>query len=422
MMIKDIGIVVTGKTPSTNNLANYSTKDCMFVTPDDILDDTYIVRKTRRYISRTGLQSILSNSIKGTSIAVTCIGEVGRCAILHGSCATNQQINSITNIDTKIVEPVALYYWFKCCGKQLINYASQTVMPIVSKSTFENIQIELPDIEHQKALVNMLSHVDDLIENNKNLSNKLSDIINLIYAYWFVQFDFPDKNGRPYKSSGGKMVYNEQLKQEVPEGWKVSNLANTNLATVIKPGINNFIGEKTYLATGDVNGDNISNKAKSITYTNRESRANMQPTFNSVWFAKMKDSVKHIIITDSSSDLVNQCILSTGFCGLQANSITLCYLAAYISQPQFEQTKNMLAHGATQKAISNSDLSSVTILEPDDATLQKFAGIVYPMLELIDNCRQQSKQLASLRDWLLPMLMNGQVEIRERKEVSNDQV
>ena len=422
MMIKDIGIVVTGKTPSTNNLANYSTKDCMFVTPDDILDDTYIVRKTRRYISHTGLQSILSNSIKGTSIAVTCIGEVGRCAILHGSCATNQQINSITNIDTKIVEPVALYYWFKCCGKQLINYASQTVMPIVSKSTFENIQIELPDIEHQKALVNMLSHVDDLIENNKNLSNKLSDIINLIYAYWFVQFDFPDKNGRPYKSSGGKMVYNEQLKQEVPEGWKVSNLANTNLATVIKPGINNFIGEKTYLATGDVNGDNISNKAKSITYTNRESRANMQPTFNSVWFAKMKDSVKHIIITDSSSDLVNQCILSTGFCGLQANSITLCYLAAYISQPQFEQTKNMLAHGATQKAISNSDLSSVTILEPDDATLQKFAGIVYPMLELIDNCRQQSKQLASLRDWLLPMLMNGQVEIRERKEVSNDQV
>ena len=77
MMIKDIGIVVTGKTPSTNNLANYSTKDCMFVTPDDILDDTYIVRKTRRYISHTGLQSILSNSIKGTSIAVTCIGEVG---------------------------------------------------------------------------------------------------------------------------------------------------------------------------------------------------------------------------------------------------------------------------------------------------------------------------------------------------------
>lgn len=285
-------------------------------------------------------------------------------------------------------------------------------------SETSHLAYAMPSTNDQVSISKLSTLIDKIMQSQRQEICLLRQILSTIYNYWFVQFDFPDKNGRPYKSSGGKMVYNEQLKQEVPEGWKVSNLANTNLATVIKPGINNFIGEKTYLATGDVNGDNISNKAKSITYTNRESRANMQPTFNSVWFAKMKDSVKHIIITDSSSDLVSQCILSTGFCGLQANSITLCYLAAYISQPQFEQTKNMLAHGATQKAISNSDLSSVTILEPDDATLQKFAGIVYPMLELIDNCRQQSKQLASLRDWLLPMLMNGQVEIRDARDNS----
>lgn len=411
MRIKDIGIVVTGKTPSTNNLANYSTNDCMFVTPDDILDDTYIVRKTKRYISRTGLQSILSNSIKGTSIAVTCIGEVGRCAILHDSCATNQQINSITDIDTKIVEPVALYYWFKCCGKQLINYASQTVMPIVSKSTFENIQIELPDIEHQKALVNMLSHVDDLIENNTNLSNKLSDIISLIYAYWFVQFDFPDENGRPYKSSGGKMVYNEQLEQEIPEGWRVSSLLDTRMASLIKPGVNEFDGTKTYLATGNVVGAEIKNNPANVTFDNRETRANMQPVANSVWFAKMKDSIKHIIVTDKSDDLINDHIFSTGFCGFLAGENCLGFLAAYVSQPQFEVIKDSLAHGATQKAVSNSDLSNIKIIEPSTDILCKFEHIAKPMLDLTDNCRRESKLLTSLRDWLLPMLMNGQVEI-----------
>lgn len=306
-----------------------------------------------------------------------------------------------------------LYFYLKSMQRYLQESRTGSSIPGLSKSKLSQFPVQVPSIAEQKTASGILTNIENAISLNDDLLEMCSKVTEMLYDYWFVQFNFPDENGRPYKSSGGKMVYNEQLKQEVPEGWKVSNLANTNLATVIKPGINNFIGEKTYLATGDVNGDNISNKAKSITYTNRESRANMQPTFNSVWFAKMKDSVKHIIITDSSSDLVNQCILSTGFCGLQANSITLCYLAAYISQPQFEQTKNMLAHGATQKAISNSDLSSVTILEPDDATLQKFAGIVYPMLELIDNCRQQSKQLASLRDWLLPMLINGQATIKE---------
>lgn len=283
-------------------------------------------------------------------------------------------------------------------------------------SEFKELTLPTPTLSAQRQISTPLLSIDKVINANHELITSAGALINLIYNYWFVQFDFPDENGRPYKSSGGKMVYNDQLKQEIPEGWRASDLANTNLATVIKPGINNFIGEKTYLATGDVNGNSISDKAKSITYANRESRANMQPTYNSVWFAKMKDSVKHIIITDNSSDLVNQCILSTGFCGLQANNTAMCYLAAYINQPQFEQTKDMLAHGATQKAISNSDLSSATILEPDDATLQEFASIVYPMLELIDNCRQQSKQLASLRDWLLPMLMNGQVTINSTKE------
>lgn len=412
MMIKDIGIVVTGKTPSTNNLANYSTKDCMFVTPDDILDDTYIVRKTRRYISHTGLQSILSNSIKGTSIAVTCIGEVGRCAILHGSCATNQQINSITNIDTKIVEPVALYYWFKCCGKQLINYASQTVMPIVSKSTFENIQIELPDIEHQKALVNMLSHVDDLIENNKNLSNKLSDIINLIYAYWFVQFDFPDKNGRPYKSSGGKMVYNDQLKQKIPEGWKIAKIKD--IATVTlggTPSRNNdayWNGNISWLNSGEVANFPIIESKERITADGlNNSSAKLMPE-------------KTIAI--SITGYIRVSVLGVPACANQSvvgvvddkYKIGETYLLNAITNlvPYFNSKQT----GNSQKHINKDIVSESLIVLPPKDILAKFTEATLPILNLIINSAKQSKQLASLRDWLLPMLMNGQVEINDDEQ------
>lgn len=382
---------------------------------DGHIDDT-----DAYFISDADYNRIQTRSaVKQWDVLFSMIGTIGNVCIVRDK-VVNYAIKNIGVFSCKNKDEAKwLYYYLKNPSLRKANerYVSGAVQKFLPLKYLRNI--EVPDYtDDKKEAVELLWNIDTYVDTNNKTEVRLKSIIDFIYNYWFVQFDFPDENGRPYKSSDGKMVYNEQLKQEVPEGWKVSNLANTNLATVIKPGINNFIGEKTYLATGDVNGDNISNKAKSITYTNRESRANMQPTFNSVWFAKMKDSVKHIIITDSSSDLVSQCILSTGFCGLQANSITLCYLAAYISQPQFEQTKNMLAHGATQKAISNSDLSSVTILEPDDATLQKFAGIVYPMLELIDNCRQQSKQLASLRDWLLPMLMNGQVEIRDARDNS----
>lgn len=311
---------------------------------------------------------------------------------------------------------MALYYWFKLCGKQLVNYASQTVMPIVSKSTFEDIEVNLPSLERQNTLVDLLSCIDNLIDSNKLFSNHISNFVQMIYDYWFVQFDFPDENGQPYKSSGGKMVYNEELGQEIPAKWKVSNLLNTSLATLIKPGLNNFTGAKSYLATGDVIGDKIKDNLPTVTYDKRETRANMQPKPNSIWFAKMKDSIKHITVTDKSNDLLNDHIFSTGFCGLEVRNGCLGYVFAFINQPQFESIKNSLAHGATQKAIGNKDLANIAIIEPTNDVLSKFESIAKPTLYLLDNCRQESRLLASLRDWLLPMLMNGQIEIKDEQQ------
>ena len=280
-------------------------------------------------------------------------------------------------------------------------------------SEFKELALPTPAISEQKQISLLPSIIDQAIRNNRELTLISERLLTTIYNYWFVQFDFPDENGQPYKSSGGKMVYNEQLKQEIPEGWEVSNLLDTSMAALIKPGINKFCSTKTYLATGDVIGTSIKDNSAKITFDNRETRANMQPVANSIWFAKMKDSIKHIVVTDKSDDLINDHIFSTGFCGFRASENCLGFLAAYISQPQFEIIKDSLAHGATQKAASNSDLSNIKIIEPPTDILCKFEHIVKPMLYLMNSCRQESKLLASLRDWLLPMLMNGQVEIKE---------
>ena len=106
----------------------------------------------------------------------------------------------------------------------LNQFQGQSAQPGLSVETLSNIEISLPDIHSQDKIAAVLTALDDKIALNKRINDKLEAMAKLLYDYWFVQFDFPDENGRPYKSSGGKMVWNETLKREIPEGWEVNNL------------------------------------------------------------------------------------------------------------------------------------------------------------------------------------------------------
>ena len=231
-----------------------------------------------------------------------------------------------------------------------------------------------------------------------------------LYDYWFVQFDFPDESGRPYRSSGGKMVWDDRLKREIPDGWQVASIIDNPLVEVIKPGVGRF-DIKTYFATADVNGNTIA-KGTSIAYESRETRANMEPALLSVWFAKMKSSVKHIFFSQPMQSLVDGSILSTGFLGLQCREESFEYIASFISSPFFEAIKDQLAHGATQEAVNNDDLRFVPLLVPDRQTLLKFHSKTNRAFSAMGGNIIENKKLQELRDWLLPMLVNGQATVR----------
>ena len=244
-----------------------------------------------------------------------------------------------------------------------------------------------------------------------SINDNLAAMIKTIYEYWFVQFEFPDENGMPYKSSGGKMVWNEQLKRTIPQGWAVASIINNPLCDPIKPGIKPF-SEKTYLATADVIGTSIGTGTQ-INYETRESRANMQPEINSVWFAKMKSSIKHLFLSPSMHDFIQSSILSTGFQGLQCTERSFEYIASFIGHDYFETLKDQFAHGATQEAVNNDDLKGVKILIPDKRTLDLYHSASRQSYQLIGSALIENKHLVSLRDWLIPMLMNGQATIED---------
>lgn len=297
--------------------------------------------------------------------------------------------------------------------RKVIN--AKTIMTLrasFNEDIFSFLDLYLPDYEEQVRIGDFLYNIEKKIQCNKKINDNLQHQLKLMYDYWFTQFDFPDENGKPYRSSGGAMVWNERLKREIPLGWQITSITDNEMFQIIKPGIDRFIGNKVYLATADIIGTTIL-KGSIIGFDNRESRANMQPTSYSVWFAKMKNSIKHLNISNKMQELIDTTILSTGFCGLQCSEYSFEYVASFIEHSYFEMIKNTLAHGATQEAVNNDDLCNITMLNPSASVIQLYHERTKSIYEKICENICENKKLSSLRDWLLPMLMNGQATISD---------
>ncbi|MEM5871999.1 MAG: restriction endonuclease subunit S, partial [Candidatus Aenigmatarchaeota archaeon] len=240
--ISDIGKTITGKTPSSKNPEEFG-NEYMFVTPSDSFEDKYI-ETTERYLSKIGKNKLKNKLLPPRSILVTCIGsQMGKVALNKSECFTNQQINSILpngKFDTDYI-----YYALKLNYEVFRNIASSsTALPILNKNDFDNIELFIhEDINYQKKIANILSVIDEKISLNKKINTELENLAKTIYNYWFVQFDFPydfEKNEpcshspedkkqnkchcKPYKTSGGEMVWNEALKREIPKGWEAVSL------------------------------------------------------------------------------------------------------------------------------------------------------------------------------------------------------
>lgn len=341
------------------------------------------------------------------TIVIGRSGTVGNPRIVRGKFWPLNTTLFATNLKGNDIE----YMCYFLSNLHLEKLVTGSAVPTLNRNDIYPLEVLIEtDVSKQKKIGALLKSIDSKISNNDSICQLLEKVVKLIYDYWFLQFEFPNEEGKPYKSSGGKMVWNEELKREIPEGWKVGNLSNNELTKIIKPGIDKFEGTKNYLETADVTESNYT-KGEEVTFENRASRANMQPTKNSVWFAKMKDSVKHLLINEEMQPLIERSIFSTGFLGLQCSSDSFEYIATYIKSEYFEKAKNKLAHGATQQAINNSDLRGIKIVIPCDEVLTEFHKRFKSIYSLISKKTIENKELIDMKDFLLPLLMNGQVTI-----------
>ena len=285
-----------------------------------------------------------------------------------------------------------------------------TKMPRGDKSQIMNFVIPDLEIGEQIKIGKLLKSIDQKIQINNQINKELEAMAKTLYDYWFVQFDFPDQNGKPYKSSGGKMVYNPELKREIPEGWGVEKLGEL---AQFKNGINY---EKTSSGSEKVKIINVRNISSSTIFIN-------QTDLDEIFLENDKSTnfivnEGMILITRSgipgATRLVSELEAKTVYSGFiiasEVNDLIYKNLIFYYLKNVEEVLKNQSA-GTIMKNISQSVLTDMVVSRPPQNLLLKFNSIIDNLLEQMKNVQRQNQQLTQLRDWLLPMLMNGQVKV-----------
>ena len=295
--------------------------------------------------------------------------------------------------------------------KQLEHRASGTKQRNISPNDVYDVTVFICDVKEQKKIGELLYNMERKINLNNKINDNLFSQISIIYNYWFTQYEFPNTNGKSYKSNNGELYYNNIVKKDIPKNWVVETLASNSLSEIIKPGVDLF-EEKIYYTTADIVNKNITN-GSIVSYNTKEDRANMQPIPYSVWFAKMKNTIKHLFLTPNMKFIIENSILSTGLCGLKCKEIAFEYISSYILHPYFENHKDVLSHGATQEAVNNDDLNYIYIIVPEEKILRQYHNLTKSIFKKIAENMCENKELITIRDFLLPLLMNGQATISE---------
>lgn len=278
-------------------------------------------------------------------------------------------------------------------------------MPNLNTEILGAVPIELPTYEVQKAIANLLTSIDTKVGLNTDVCSELESMAKTLYDYWFTQFDFPNAEGKPYRTSGGAMEWNEQLKREIPKGWIVGNLYRIadyiNGLACQKYRPKDGEGSLPVIKITEMHGG-ITNKTEAVSESIPDKYKIYDGDILFSWSATLE-----IMYWFGGAGGLNQHIFKVvpkeGF----PKEYVYQQLSAYI----INFVKMAEARKTTMGHITTDHLDQSRIAIPPTPVLERFSEIVRPIHEMIGKYQQQNRELTKLRDWLLPMLMNGQAVV-----------
>jgi len=402
-LLKDIAVTQTGPFGSQLHEEDYVNNGTPIVTVEHLGDLGFSLIKLPLVsdVDKTRLKKYI---LKEGDIVFSRVGSIDRCTyvskkeegwLFSGRCL---RVRFNEKADARFI---SFYFRQKYFKEMMLNISVGATMPSLNTALMDNILLFLPSKETQQKVASVLSSIDSKIELNNRINTELETMAKTLYDYWFVQFDFPDANGKPYKTSGGKMVWNKELKREIPERWKVLDLHEI-AKCIMGQSPKGESYNQNYIGTPLLNGpaDYENGALKGRTYTTEPTRLCQKDDL----VLCIRATIGNLVYSEQ------EFCLGRGVAAVRPNEKRISELVYFLLLQEIERFK-IQATGSIIVGITKDDLIESKCLIPDDELIDTFHKLIKPQFDKIRINIKENQKLTELRDWLLPMLMNGQVKV-----------
>lgn len=407
--LSDLMDVIGGGTPKTK-ISEYWGGNIPWLSVVDFGNAEKKVFDTEKKITDLGLKNSSTKILKQGQIIISARGTVGELAVLGKDMAFNQSCYGL-DARSEICTNDFLYYLMKYKISELKRNAHGAVFDTITRNTFETVSAFVPDLPTQTAIAEILSSLDDKIELNNKINQELENLAQTLFKQWFIDFEFPDENGEPYKSSGGEMVESEL--GEIPKGWEVGILDDIlevkggTTPSTKKPSY--WDGELHWTSPRDLSNLQfplLLNTDKRITKEGlKKISSGLLP--KGTLLLSSRAPIGYLAITQIET-AINQ-----GYIAINAKQdFSNLYLLYWIKSNMDLIIER--ANGSTFLEISKTNFKQINCIIPDKKILNKYILQIEVLFEQLRINLIENQELTNLRDTLLPKLISGELEVNSQ--------
>lgn len=377
--IGEVGEIVNGGTPSTKN-ESYWDGNIPWITPNDLSsNESKWIKYGERSITKEGLENSSAKYVPEKSILLSTRAPVGYVVRNEIDASTNQGMKAFVP-NSNLVDANYIYYYFKKNTRLLNLRSGGTTFRELSTKSLKSIDILLPNLETQTRVGSTISALDDKIDLNTKLISNLDENAQLLFYKWFVDFNFPNEEGKPYKDAGGEFI--SVKKQLIPKGWNHTKLGDlTNITTGKKDA--NHATENGGYPFYTCSSEQLSSPTYSF-----DTKAMILAGNGEFWFnryeGKFEAYQRNYVIESKSDEMFD-------------------YL--YLNLDKYLDVITSKSAGSIIKYLTMSMITELEVIIPDDITLRKFNKIINPLFAKSDLLKKQNKYLEELRNLLIHKLV-----------------
>lgn len=369
-----------------------------------------IISDDMKYVSAEFSNSLSKSILHKGDVVIVRTGIPGTCCVVpaeYDGCNCSDVV--IVHPNAELVNPHYLAAYINFWGqRQIQNNKVGAIQQHFNVHSAEEMLIFLPDITEQEKIAKTIVALNGKIENNFSVCVELEAMAKTLYDYWFTQFDFPDENSKPYCSSGGEMVWNDQLKREIPKGWTpgtISSLMKIENTSVDPQKLGNAVMEHYSIPAFDANHNPAYEEAVTI----ESSKYVVDP--ECILTSKLNPHFKRL--WDPYCDTENA-ICSTEFIVYRPRTAwtrPFCYAVLNSEAFYAHMVGKATASTGSRKRIQPDVSASFELAIPDEKAMRAFVELYAPIMEKQKALHKENCELTKFRDWLLPVLMNGQATV-----------